>query len=72
MMVKFDHLLQVVLRDLTGGGGTKLTTGGTSKRAGGDMSSPVYYVKRGPELNTENSFFACNFPCILHFAVSFS
>jgi hypothetical protein len=71
MMVKFDHLLQVVLRDLTGGG-AKLPTGGTSKRAGGDMSSPVYYVKRGPELNTENSFFAWNFPCIVHYAVSFS
>ena len=40
--------MQVVLRDLTWGGGTKWSTGGASKRAvgGGDVS-PLY-IKRGP------------------------
>ena len=30
-----------------GGGGAKLPTGGASKKAGGDMSPPSLYVKRG-------------------------
>ncbi len=38
-----DHLLQVVLSDLTGGG-TKLPTGGASKRVGGGGQS-VYMLK---------------------------
>jgi hypothetical protein len=36
--------MQVVLRDLTRGGGTKLPTGGASKRAGGTCPPPPVYM----------------------------